>query len=180
MTISAGKSGGWLEGACQGVAALALALIVALNVANIIGRFVFLAPIMWAEEVMMYLLTLSVFAALSAVTLSDRQIRMELIVGRLPPRAQNVTSSIALIVLIGVSLYITASTAPLVVRFYHYGQLSDAAQIPIAVPQAIIPAGFLIAAVAALVRLKRIWSSASAVDEARDVQAPAAQQPNPT
>ncbi|WP_041300251.1 TRAP transporter small permease [Hyphomicrobium sp. MC1] len=162
------------------MAALALALIVGLNVANIIGRFVFLAPIMWAEEVMMYLLTLSVFAGLSAMTLSDRQIKMELVIGRLPPLGQKVTNSIALFCLIGVSLYITFWTAPLIERFYRYGQLSDAAQISIAISQAIVPAGFLTAAVAALIRLRLIWSSSSAVCDVREVRASAAQQPNPT
>jgi hypothetical protein len=53
---------------------------VAINVANVIGRYVFDAPVSWAEEVMSYGIIWGVFIAVAAVTYQGNHLRMDLLV----------------------------------------------------------------------------------------------------
>src|SRR5262245_64264581 len=59
---------------------------VALNFANVIGRYVFGFSIYWAEEAMLFFMVGCVFLGSSAVAWSGRQIRMDVISGMMPPR----------------------------------------------------------------------------------------------
>ena len=61
---------------------------VALNFANVIGRYFFNASIYWAEEVMLFLMVGCVFLGNGVVAWSGRQIRMDVIVGMMPPPVQ--------------------------------------------------------------------------------------------
>ena len=59
---------------------------VAINFANIIGRYFFSVSIQWAEEIMLFLMIGCVFLGSGAVGWSRRQIRMDAFVALLPPR----------------------------------------------------------------------------------------------
>ncbi len=53
---------------------------VALNFANVVGRYFFNASIPWAEEVMLFLMVGCVFLGNGVVAWSGRQIRMDVVV----------------------------------------------------------------------------------------------------
>ena len=53
---------------------------VAINVANVVGRYVFDAPVSWAEEVMSYGIIWGVFVAVAAITYQGNHLRMDLLV----------------------------------------------------------------------------------------------------
>jgi TRAP-type C4-dicarboxylate transport system permease small subunit len=59
------------------LAAISLLVAVALNLANIVGRYVFFSPIASAEEVMLFLFVGTVFLGNSYVGWKGRQIRMD-------------------------------------------------------------------------------------------------------
>src|SRR5438046_2981321 len=65
-----------------------LILSVALNFANVIGRYFFSASIYWAEEVMLFLMVGCVFLGNGVVAWSGRQIRMDVVVGMMPKKAR--------------------------------------------------------------------------------------------
>lgn len=141
------------------LAAMALSAIVVLNGANIMVRYAMNSSIVWAEEVMMYLLSLAVFLGLGVLTLSGRHIVMDLLVNALPSGLRRLADIVALLCLLAVSIYIIWAGVPVVLLFYQYGQVSEAAHIPVAIPHAIVPLGFAIAAVAAVVRIHQILKS---------------------
>ena len=60
------------------VAALILTSI-AINFANVIGRYVFFSPIIWAEEVMIFIMVWCVFIGAVLVTWDGRHLRMDLL-----------------------------------------------------------------------------------------------------
>ena len=64
------------------LAAILLLIAIALNFANIIGRYVFAAPIASAEEVMLFLFVGAVFLGNSVVGWEGRQIRMDVVLHR--------------------------------------------------------------------------------------------------
>src|SRR5262249_43585841 len=65
-----------------------LALSVALNFANVVGRYFFSASIPWAEEAMLFFMVGCVFLGNGVVVWSGRQIRMDVVVGLLPRQAR--------------------------------------------------------------------------------------------
>jgi len=69
-----------------------LVLSVAINFANIIGRYFLSVSIPWAEEVMLFLMIGCVFLNCGPVGWSGRQIRMDAFVSLLPPRPDRARS----------------------------------------------------------------------------------------
>src|ERR1700691_6309589 len=63
---------------------------VAINFANIIGRYIFSVSLSWAEEAMLFLMIGAVFAAVPPVGWLGRHIRMDVVISLLPPRARAV------------------------------------------------------------------------------------------
>src|SRR5947209_12172768 len=67
---------------------LLLVASVALNFANVIGRYFFSTSIYWAEEVMLFFMVGCVFLGSGVVAWSGRQIRMDVVVGMMPEKAR--------------------------------------------------------------------------------------------
>src|ERR1700726_2844505 len=61
---------------------------VAINFANIIGRYFLSVSLSWAEEAMLFLMIGAVFLAAAPVGWLGRHIRMDVVVSLLPPRAR--------------------------------------------------------------------------------------------
>src|ERR1700733_13841067 len=61
---------------------------VAINFANIIGRYFLSVSIPWAEEMMLFLMIGAVFLGIGPVGWLGRHIRMDVVVSLLPPRAR--------------------------------------------------------------------------------------------
>ena len=55
----------WLVSALRVIAGTLLVLSVAINFANVIGRYFFSASIYWAEEIMLFLMVGCVFSAMA-------------------------------------------------------------------------------------------------------------------
>lgn len=138
------------------VAATATLLVaVALNFANVIGRYFFSAPIEWAEEVMLFMQVGVVFLAAVAVSREGRHIRMDVAVNLLPARARRIAEIFSQVVEITVAAAVTILAIPLVKQLAEFDQRSQAAQLPLAIPQALVPLGFALIAIAVAVRLAR-------------------------
>ena len=69
----------------QGLTAVLMLIAVALNAANIVGRYVFFQPIASAEEIMLFLLVGTVFLGNAIVGFEGKQLRMDVILHALPP-----------------------------------------------------------------------------------------------
>src|ERR1700677_5173111 len=75
----------WLLAITRIIAGVCLLGSVAINFANIIGRYFFSVSIPWAEEIMLFLMVGCVFTGCCAVAWEGRQIRMDVVLGMLPP-----------------------------------------------------------------------------------------------
>jgi C4-dicarboxylate transporter, DctQ subunit len=134
---------------------------VTVNFANIIGRYFLSVSIPWAEEVMLFLMVGCVFLGSGLVGWSGRQIRMDAIVSLLPPRLRAGIELVCDLVLIATSIVLAILAWPVVAMLAEFDQRSQAANIPLALPQATLPIGFLILAFLVAVRLiARIKSGA--------------------
>jgi len=134
-------------------AGILLAASVALNFANVIGRYFFSTSIYWAEEIMLFLMVGCVFFGNGVVAWSGRQIRMDVVVAKLPEKVRRALDLFSELVLIATSLTIVVWAWPVVHDLYAFDQRSQAADFPLYIPQALIPIGLSIMALLAAVRL---------------------------
>jgi TRAP-type C4-dicarboxylate transport system permease small subunit len=137
----------------RGIAAVLLALSVALNFANVIGRYCFGASIYWAEEVMLFLMVGCVFLGNGVVAWSGRQIRMDVIVGMMPPKARAAADLFSEILFIVAALLIVWFAWPVIRDLWAFDQRSQSAEVPLVIPQALIPIGLLLMVLLTVSRL---------------------------
>ena len=135
------------------LAAISLLVAVALNLANIIGRYVFFSPIASAEEVMLFLFVGTVFLGNSYVGWKGRQIRMDVFLLALPAGWRRWLDVLADITVIVVSIVIIVVGWPAIQMLAEFDQRSQVAEIPLVLPQALIPIGLALNALFVAVRL---------------------------
>jgi TRAP-type C4-dicarboxylate transport system permease small subunit len=134
-------------------AAILLAASVAINFANIIGRYVFSVSIPWAEEAMLFLMTACVFSGAGLVSWQNRHIRMDVVIGMLPPKAREAMDLLADLVFLVVAALLVDYAWPVITELASFDQRSQAANFPLYIPQATIPIGLTIMAALVVVRL---------------------------
>jgi TRAP-type C4-dicarboxylate transport system permease small subunit len=135
------------------LAATALLIAVALNFAHIIGRDVLLAPIASAEEVMLFLFVATVLLGNSVVGWKGRQIRMDILMHALPRAWRRAFDVLADLAVIAVSITIIVVGSPAIEMLAEFDERSQAANIPLVIPQALIPIGLALNALFVAARL---------------------------
>ena len=134
------------------VSTLLLAGIVAINGVNVAGRYLFNSPISWGEEVMLFMMIGGVFFAIPAVTWDGAHIRMDLLAKALPVTIRRILEALADLISLAIAALMVYVSVPIVLRLFEFDQRSDAAEIPVAIPQGAIPIGFALVAVALIAR----------------------------
>jgi TRAP-type C4-dicarboxylate transport system permease small subunit len=124
-----------------------------INFTNIVGRYFFHAPIIWAEEIMQFLMIAGVFLGAPMVTLKRAHISMDMILMIFPTRFRALLDVVGQLALLTVCCAVIWLGIPVIIQFIEFGQVTDAAAIPVAIPQSVIPAGLFLMVIAVLVRL---------------------------
>ncbi len=143
----------WLLSVTRAVAGICLISSVAINFANIIGRYFFAVSIPWAEEIMLFLMVGCVFTGCCAVAWEGRQIRMDVVVSMLPPKIRDLLGLLSELVMIGTAGAVTAFAWPVIRQLAEFDERSQAADFPLVIPQAMIPIGYSLMALLVAVRL---------------------------
>jgi TRAP-type C4-dicarboxylate transport system permease small subunit len=143
----------YLVAGIQGLTAVLMLIAVALNAANIAGRYVFFRPIESAEEVMLFLLVGTVFLGNAVVGFEGRQLRMDVIIQALPRGLRRACDLAADVTTIAVCVTLIVLGWPAVEMLAEFDQRSQAAEIPLAIPQALVPIGLGLTALLVAVRL---------------------------
>jgi TRAP-type C4-dicarboxylate transport system permease small subunit len=143
----------WLLKFTRAVAGIFLIASVAINFANIIGRYFFSVSIPWAEEIMLFLMVGCVFTGCCAVAWDGRHLRMDVVVGMLPPKPRAFLTLLSDLVLIAAAAAVTIFAWPVVSLLAAFDERSQAANFPLVIPQAMIPLGYTLMALLVAVRL---------------------------
>ena len=133
--------------------AISLLVAVALNLANIVGRYVFFSPIASAEEIMLFLFVGTVFLGNSVVGWEGKQIRMDVLLHALPVAWRRALDVVADLAVIAVSVTIIIVGWPAIQMLAEFDQRSQAADIPLVIPQALVPIGLGLNAILVAARL---------------------------
>jgi TRAP-type C4-dicarboxylate transport system permease small subunit len=135
------------------LAGVLLVASIALNFANVIGRYFFNTSIFWAEEIMLYLMVACVFLGNGVVAWSGRQLRMDVIVAMMPAQVQKVLALVAELTFVVVAVAIVVFAWPVIRDLWLFDQRSQSAELPMVIPQIMIPIGLSIMAFLVVVRL---------------------------
>ena len=126
---------------------------VGLNFANVIGRYFFNASIFWAEEVMLFLMVGCVFLGNGVVAWSGRQIRMDVIVGMMPAKVREALNLFSECAFILTALALVTFSFPVIRDLFNFDQRSQSAEIPLFIPQSLIPIGLSLMVILVVIRM---------------------------
>jgi TRAP-type C4-dicarboxylate transport system permease small subunit len=135
------------------VSGVLLVCSVMLNFANIVGRYFFHSSISWAEETMLFLMVGCVFLGSGPVAWSGRHIRMDVFVRLMPAKIRESIDLLSELVFLATAIVLVIFAWPTIHQLAAFDQRSLAADIPLAIPQAMIPIGLSIMAFLVAVRL---------------------------
>lgn len=138
---------------CLVVAAACLVAIVAINGLNVLIRYVASSAWSWAEEAMLFLMVLMVFAGAVAASWRAAHLQLDILLVRLPAvwrRAAIVLAALGSVAVLGV---LSASSWQVVSLLYRFGQKSAALEFPMWIAQGCVSAGFVLIAAMIVLRL---------------------------
>jgi TRAP-type C4-dicarboxylate transport system permease small subunit len=126
---------------------------VALNFANIVGRYFLNSPIEWGEEVMLFMMVGMVFFGAVVISAQGRHIRMDLLIAMMPSRIQRFFVGMGIFAEGVVAAIIVWIGIPVIGDLIAFDQRAEASGLPLAIPQAIVPIGMTLIAIICVARL---------------------------
>lgn len=155
------------------LAALLLAGI-ALNFANVVGRYVFEEVILWAEEAMIYANVWFVFLGAALVAWDGQHLKMDLFTSNLPKAPRRMVNLLSTIIVLACCIFVLINSFPVVELMAKNKQVSVAGGIPMTVPHVAVLVGFGLVFLAIVVRFRKYVSGRF------EVAGPAPTDPAPT
>ena len=126
---------------------------IGINFANVVGRYVFSTPIVWAEEVLAYIMIWCVGIGAILVTWEGRHIKMDLIAVHVPPPWNRIVNGLVAVGFLLVCIFVIRQSWTVVSMMLETGQQSMIARLPMGLMHAAILVGFSGMLVALLLRL---------------------------
>jgi len=128
---------------------------VALNLANVIGRYAVGKPIFWAEEVLVGMVIWGVFFGTAVVSWRGDHLNMDLFYARMGRGSRFAVNCVIASVMVGICLFVAWQSWTILQMFYQTEAVSAGAQIPKVIPHSALMVGFLLSALAVIVRWRR-------------------------
>jgi C4-dicarboxylate transporter DctQ subunit len=125
-----------------------------LNMANVISRYLFLKPIVWTEELMVFLLVWFVFIGAVLAAWDGRHLKMDIVSILLPRPWDRMVNAIGMMLLIGALVVIVPSSYEVVMLMLEHDSRSMAGQFPMVIPHTALLAGFVLMLLAVLLRVR--------------------------
>ncbi len=115
---------------------------VVINVANVAGRYLFNSPIIWAEEILVFIMIGCVFLGAILVTWEGQHIRMDMLSVRLGRPWRSIVLALDTLVFVLVCLFVIYHSWHFVQLLYETGQSTVVARLPAWLMHGAILAGF--------------------------------------
>ncbi len=128
---------------------------IGLNFVNVIARYVFLAPIPWAEEVMIFVMIWCVFMGVILVAWDGTHLRMDLLSAILPSPWKEIVNFVTWASAVGICAFVSVQSWDATSLFARMGAKSVIAGIPMVVPHAAITLGFICLTIVFVVRVRQ-------------------------
>ena len=127
---------------------------IAVNFANVIGRYVFLQPVIWADETMVYIMVWTVFMGAVLVSFEGQHLKMDFFSIMLPSPWKEIVNGIATVSFLAVCVFVVPQTWTVVKLVWNFGQRSVVAEIPMVIPHSALLLGFVLMFLAVALRFR--------------------------
>lgn len=127
---------------------------IAVNFANVIGRYVFLQPLVWADEAMVYIMVWTVFMGAVLVTFEGQHLKMDFFSIMLPSPWKGIVNGAAAVSFLAVCVFVIPQTWTVVHLVWNFGQRSVVAEIPMVIPHFALLLGFVLMFLAVVLRFR--------------------------
>lgn len=132
--------------------AVAFAFAVALNFANVIGRYVLGQSMMGADEVQIYIMVAMAFLGAAVVSWRGEHLRMDVIAMALPRPVRTILRAAEMLLVIVLAGFVTTQSVRYAAEMFIFDRVSDNASIPMWIPHGLVAIGFGLIALVALWR----------------------------
>ncbi len=134
-----------------------LLVAIVINILNVVGRYVFSAPVPWAEEVVSYMIVWGVFVAIGALTYQGLHLKMDLLVLGLKGLGARLIGGLTVALIVVCAVFVMRQSLQILQLYSMTGETSMGARIPLIYPHAALLVGFFFMAAAAIVRVRSYW-----------------------
>lgn len=129
---------------------------IAVNFANVLGRYLFLAPIVWAEEIMIYSMVWMVFIGAVLVSWDGHHLKMDFFSIMMPSPFKEIMNFTGVLCFLLVAIFVLPQTFTVTELMFRLDQRSVVAEIPMVIPHFAILLGFIMMFVVIVWRFKRL------------------------
>lgn len=129
-------------------------IAVAVNIVNVIARYVFSAPVFWAEEVLIFIVIWTVFLVAGSITYRGAHLNMDLLYSNMSAPWKLAVNVAITLTLVGCTIFTAVQSWLVVALHYKNHSVTAATDIPLVIPHSAILFGFSFMALAAIVRFR--------------------------
>lgn len=145
-----------ISNALAALAAWAFVLIGLMLGYEVVARYFFNAPTIWAEEMSRMLLVWASFGAVASLLRNDQHIRVTVVTDLLGPAGQRVARIVSLVFVLAIAVFIAWYGAPIAWDSFTRGRSTGTMMnLPSWWSQAAVPVSFALLALQALVEIVR-------------------------
>ena len=159
VTFVKGVMGGSADSAVMVLPRVIIAVVILagilINGGNVIGRYVYLAPIIWAEEIMIYGMVWTVFIGAVLVTWDSRHLKMDLLSTTLPSPWKEILAGLGVVMFLAVCVFVVPQNWTVFSLMYNLDQRSIVAEVPMSIPHFALLLGFVMMFLVVLFRFRR-------------------------
>lgn len=127
---------------------------IAINFGNVVGRYLFLSPIIWAEEIMIYIMVWTVFIGAILVSFDGQHLKMDVFSVMLPSPFKEIINFIATTSVLAVCVFVIPNNWTVVKLMWNNDQRSVVAEVPMVIPHFALLFGFVMIFIAVAVRFR--------------------------
>ncbi|HEY6024948.1 MAG TPA: TRAP transporter small permease [Pseudolabrys sp.] len=129
-------------------------LAAAINVINVIARYVFSDPIFWAEEILIFIVIWAVFLVAGSITYRGGHLNMDLIYAGMSSFWKRIVNIAIALTLIACTVFTAMQSWKVVMLHYRNHGITAGTDIPLVIPHSALLFGFSFMAVAAVLRIR--------------------------
>ena len=129
-------------------------LAAAINVVNVIARYVFSDPIFWAEEILVFIVIWAVFLVAGSITYRGAHLNMDLVYNGMSPPLKRIVNVAVAITLIACTSFTAVQSWKVVMLHYRNHGVTAGTDIPLVIPHTALLFGFTFMTIAAVLRIR--------------------------
>jgi TRAP-type C4-dicarboxylate transport system permease small subunit len=136
------------------VSGILFLIAAAINIVNIVARYVFFKPIFWAEEILIFLMIWGVYVVVITITYRGAHLCMDLIYSTFKPPVKIAINIAVTVTLLACTIFTAVQSWQVVLLHFRNSAVTAGTDIPLVIPHTAVLLGFSLMALTVLVRLR--------------------------